>query len=93
MQISQISVNFQAKPITPIIKKAREAVHSAEDFSQYAYSTPTGEDAAKIAKEAEKKAAEELRKTIQQYFPFGDIVGVRSSERTAYPFISESSIM
>lgn len=92
MQISRISVNFQAKPQKTLIKKAREAVKK-DELCQYADSTPTGQDAARIAKEAEEKAKEEFRKTMEQYFPFGNIADKVSSERTAYPYISESSIM
>ena len=43
--------------------------------------------------EAKAKEAEELKQTVEQYFPYGNIAGTYSNEATRYPFVSESTII
>ena len=91
MQISRISVNFQAKPqAKSLIKKADQA---ASNIGKYTDFTPTGENAAVKVMEAKAKEAEELKQTVEQYFPYGNIAGTYSNEATRYPFVSESTII
>ena len=91
MQISKISVNFQAKPAQSAVKKAADSTNKIFDkFSEYAYATPTGEYAAE-----KNSQAKELAEDVKMYFPYGNITGPKIAKDipTEYPYINEATIL